>query len=571
VLIALLNLANPIINKQIVDLIEDNVKHNNGNFSKLIYLLVLIIIFDVVITVFTNVAGYLGDRLGQKLNTFLSSKFYNHILALELQYFDNNLSGGLMNKLQRGIENITNFINQMLNSFLPFFLTAFFTVIYMGFYSWEIAVLLALLFPLYIVISERSSKAWIAKQGKINQIQDSAFGRVMESISSIRVVKSFVTERLEFGTFRKKRKEIEEIAKGQSYEWHKFDIYRRLILNIILFAIYAYVIYYTYSGRFSIAEMILLLQLVNQARFPLFAMSFILSQIQQAQAGSKDFFDVLSQKVQIQDKAAASDLSITKGDIIFEKVTFNYEKDKTVLTDISFKLKHGEKMAIVGESGGGKSTLANLLLRFYEPQNGDILIDKQSIFDVTQRSLHKNIAVVLQDSLLFSGTLKENISYGNPKASEEEIINAAKAANCHEFISNLPNGYDSQIGEKGVKLSGGQKQRLSIARAILKNAPILILDEATSALDSKAEKEVQAALNKLMEGRTTIIIAHRLSTIKNVDHILVLKNGQIVEEGSPEKLSKEDGIFAELLRLQSTAALPDHKKNKKLKEFDLHG
>jgi ATP-binding cassette, subfamily B, bacterial len=569
VVISLLNLANPIINKEIVDVIVNNVQNNSSNFTKLVYLLVLIVAFDVLITLITNITGYLGDRLGQKLNSFLTGKFYQHVLNLEIEFFDNEQSGKIMNKLQRGIDNIAQFISNMLNNFLPFFLTALFTVVFLAFYSWEIAVLLAILFPLYVLISERSSRTWIAQQGEVNQIQDSAFGRVLEAINSIRVVKSFVSEHLEFSSYKKKREQIEELAKKQSFGWHKFDIYRRLVLNIVLSGIYVYVIYHTYNGRYSIAEMILLLQLVQQARFPLFAMSFILGQIQQASAGSKDFFEVLDQKTKINDKAGATVLQNIEGSIAFTNVSFTYDQNKNVLNNISFALKRGEKLALVGESGGGKSTIANLLLRFYEPQSGAISIDGVNIQDVTQHSLHQNIGVVLQDSLLFSGTVMENIRYGQPAATDEAVIEAARAANAYDFISSFPNGFQSEIGEKGVKLSGGQKQRLSIARAILKDAPILVLDEATSALDSKAEQEVQKALNKLMEGRTTIIIAHRLATIKSVNHIIVLKDGAISEEGSPKELANQGGIYAELLRLQSTIQPSTEEEETRLKEFDI--
>jgi ATP-binding cassette, subfamily B, bacterial len=568
VLISLLNLANPIINKQIVDVIINNVQNGKGNFSLIAILLGLIIVSDVLITVFSNISGYLGDRLGHKLNTFLGGKFYEHVLDLEIGYFDNEPSGKVMGRLQRGIMNIVQFINQMLNNFLPFFLTAIFTVIYLAFYSWEIALLLALLFPLYIVISDKSSKAWREKQGAINTIQDSAYSRVLESINSIRVVKSFVTGYLELTTFKKKREEIEALSKEQSKDYHVFDVYRRLILNVILFFIYSYVIYFTYNGRYSISEMILLLQLVTQARFPLFAMSFILGQIQEAQAGSKDFFETLQREVQIKDAENAKELKNVDGDIKFEDVSFEYDSEKKVLEHISFTLKPGEKLALVGESGGGKSTIANLIMRFYEPGNGKILIENQDIQNVTQKSLHQNIAVVLQDSLLFSGTLAENIRYGRPDATDEEVFAAAKAANCDEFISRFQKKYDTEIGERGVKLSGGQKQRLSIARAILKNSPILILDEATSALDSKAEQEVQKALNELMKNRTTIIIAHRLSTIRSVDHIIVLKDGNVAEEGKPTELAQRNGIYAELLKLQSTVA-ESETQEEKLKAFDL--
>ncbi len=568
IIISLLNLAGPLINKNIVDLIVDNIQTNTDHLEQIIWLLVLFVVVDLSITLLTSLSGYLGDILGQKLNTFLTSKFYKKVLSLEVAYFDNELSGKILNKLQRGIQNITVFINQMNNSFLPFFLTAFFTVIFLGFYSWEIAVLLTILFPIYILISDKSSRVWIARQNEINGIQDTAFGRVLESITSIRVVKSFLRQQTEYDTFLAHRYQIEGLTKTQSKDYYKFDFARRLLLNLILLAIYAYIIYNTYVGRFSISELILLIQLVNQARFPLFAMSFIISQIQQAQAGSKDFFEIINQEPQIKDKPNAGKLAVERGQIEFREVSFAYGEDKQVLKNINFTIQPGQKLAIIGESGEGKSTIANLLLRYYEPNGGQILIDEQDILEVQQKSLHQHIAVVLQDATLFSGTIRENISYGQPEASLEEIEQAAKAANAEGFIQKLPQGLETEIGEKGIKLSGGQKQRISIARAIVKDAPILILDEATSSLDSKAEQEVQKALDKLMENRTTIIIAHRLATIKNANHIIVLKEGKILEEGKPDKLYAQGGIYTELVNLQSLTA-DQRKENQTLKDFHL--
>ena len=233
---------------------------------------------------------------------------------------------------------------------------------------------------------------------------------------------------------------------------------------------------------------------------------------------------------------------------------------------VSFTVQPGTKVALVGESGEGKTTISNLLLRLYDPTNGDITIDGQNIAEVTQASLRENIAVVFQDPTLFSSTVQENIAYGRPRATQKEIVKAAKAANAWSFIQKLPKGLDTLVGERGMKLSGGQKQRIAIARAILKDAPILILDEATSSLDSKAEHEVQLALEQLMKGRTTIIIAHRLSTIADVDEIITLKNGRVDEIGTPAKLSKTDGIYAQLLQLQNRT---DESTKKKLKAYEI--
>jgi ATP-binding cassette subfamily B protein len=319
------------------------------------------------------------------------------------------------------------------------------------------------------------------------------------------------------------------------------------------------------------------MQLVQQARFPLFAMSFILGQIQQANAGSKDFLDILEKQIKIKDKEGAKDLKIINNKnkaqnlIEFRNVDFNYDYGKSVLKNINFSIRQNEKLALVGESGQGKSTVVNLLLRYYEPQKGIIRISGQDISDVRLKSLHEKIAVVFQESLLFSGTILENIKYGKPKATMEEIAEVAKAANAHEFIEELPDKYNSIIGERGVKLSGGQKQRIAIARAMLKDAPIIILDEATSSLDSRSEIQVQQGLDRLMKNRTSIIIAHRLSTIADADNILVIAKGTVAQYGEASELIKEKkGLYYQLVTLQQkllTATPQD--RDEALKKFDL--
>ncbi|MEP7103589.1 MAG: ABC transporter ATP-binding protein [Candidatus Dojkabacteria bacterium] len=310
---SLLNLVTPVLSGSIVDSIVNNIKTGSGDFSYITVLLGLMISSDIIITLFSNIAGHYGDILGQGLNTFLTSKFYRHVLDLQIEYFDNEVSGTIINKLERGIGNITEFINNMLNNFLPFFLTAIFTVILLGFYSIEIALLLALLFPIYVIISERSSKAWIAKQDGINKIQDTLQGRIFESISSIRVVKSFLRQDLEYSKYNGFRRDVEKQARAQSKEWHMFDVLRGAILNVILFGIFAYIVYFTFTGRYTVGQMTLLLALVNQARWPLFAMSYILGQIQRAQAGSKDFFEVLNEPIKIKDKKDAKVLNKANG------------------------------------------------------------------------------------------------------------------------------------------------------------------------------------------------------------------------------------------------------------------
>lgn len=578
---SLLSLVSPLLFKRIVDVIVAHFSGQPQNIQIIFWLLGAIIVSDVIGTTLTAYGQWIGDILGEKLQTHLSSSFYKHVLSLHIGYFDNEITGKITNKMTRGIQSITDFIGNMLNNFLPFFLTAFVTIVLLAFYSPIIALLLASLFPLYILISHRSTIMWGEFSSKENAIKDTAQGRVYESLVGIRVVKSFTGAAQELLSFVEARHDVQKLAKEKTRIWHGYDFARRLMLNVILFGIISYIVYWTFNGRYTIGEMTLLIQLVNQARFPLFAMSFILGQIQQASSGSKDFFEVLNTKTQITDKPNAGELRVkAKGEranekiIEFDDVSFGYE-EKNVLHNISFHIQEGNKLALVGESGQGKSTIVNLLLRFYEPKSGVIKINDQDINEVTEDSLHKNIAVVFQESLLFSGTIVDNIRYGRPEATLDEVKTAAKAANAHEFIEKLDNGYESVTGERGVKLSGGQKQRIAIARAMLTNAPIIILDEATSALDSKSELEVQKGLERLLHGRTSIIIAHRLSTIANADHILVLSGGKVAEQGtSAELLKKPDGLYRGLVELQSQllkAPGDKEKKSEKLKKFDLVG
>lgn len=573
VVLSLLSLLNPLLSKQVVDLIVLQLQGSPQPLELFVNVLALIIITDIAISVLTAIGQWIGDILSVRLQTHLSYAFYDHLLNLDVGFYDNQITGQLVNKMYRGISSITDFIQNMLNNFLPFFLTAFVTIIILAHYSLLIAVLLAILFPIYILISHGSSQAWIQFENEKNGINDVSQGRAAESLGGIRVVKSFAAQVQELATFFTARKRIEQLAITQSRGWHIYDFYRRLALNIILFGIFTYIVYWTFQGRYTLGEMTLVLQLVNQARFPLFAMSFILGQIQQASSGSKEFFAIINTKSTIADILHATELTITKPSIEFSQVSFAYDSAKQVLHNISFTIQPGHKMALVGESGQGKSTLVNLLLRFYSPQSGSIQISGQDIAQVTQNSLRQNIAVVFQESLLFSGSILENIRYSRPTASQEEVVAVAKAANAHDFITELPQGYDSLVGERGVKLSGGQKQRIAIARAMLKDSPIVVLDEATSSLDSKSEVLVQQGLDRLLNNRTSIIIAHRLSTLATADHILVISGGKVAEYGTPKQLlAKKKGLYAQLVSLQQELLKsPSEDRSAKLKEFDLVG
>ncbi len=567
ILISLLRQATPFFLKFIVDGL---VKMNKGTHvaaNYFVFWVVLILVVGLIETVFDNYSGYLGDQLGAKLKTLLSQRYYDHILSLPMEYFDNEITGRITSRLDRSIVTVSELIQAFTNNFLTFFLTAAITIAILAYYSPPVAILLLALFPLYMWLTTLSSRAWQKKQEGINADTDFAQGRFVEAVGQVRVVKSFVQEVVESRIFAGKRRSIEKQTAVQSAEWHRYDVIRRVGLSIVFFAIYGFIVYQAYKQQITLGTMTLMLQLVTQAQFPLFASSFIIDQIQRAKAGSRDYFKVMEQEAAIKDAPGAKPLRVKQGGITYNHIDFAYGGGKKVLKDVGFQVKPGQKVALVGESGEGKTTVSNLLLRFYEPSDGQILIDGQDVMKVTQASLRSQIGVVFQDPALFSGSVKENIGYGQTKVNEKDLMAAAKAANAYDFIKKLPQGFDTEIGERGVKLSGGQKQRIAIARAILKNPPILVLDEATSSLDSKAEREVQDALERLMKGRTTMIIAHRLSTIQNVDLIIGIRNGEVAEMGSPEELAElEGGIYAELLALQTA---PLRQRKALLKQYEL--
>jgi ATP-binding cassette subfamily B protein len=327
---------------------------------------------------------------------------------------------------------------------------------------------------------------------------------------------------------------------------------RRVILNTIFFGVFIYIFIETAHGKYSIGTAVLLIQYAMLIRIPVFTISFLVDATQRAISNTQDYFEAMDVQPDVADQTGAKKLRVSEGQITFDHVRFGYDAKIPVLRDVDFTVMPNTKIALVGESGQGKTTLTNLLLRLYDVDDGQIRIDNQNVADITQASLRRQIGVVFQEPALFSGTIRENISYAHPSADEKDIIKAAKAANAHEFVSKLEHGYDTEIGESGLKLSGGQKQRIAIARALLKDAPILILDEATSSLDSKSERMVQEALERLMQGRTTLIIAHRLSTIQHVDQIIVIKDGEVAETGTPAELESRGGIYAELLKLQGS-------------------
>jgi ATP-binding cassette subfamily B protein len=564
ILVAIVGLMIPLLSGRAIDAIKIGAQ---GNVTKVVWLAIGIFLLDVTSTFLSNIGGYLGDQMSSRLSKILSTNYYEHLLSLPQSYFDTELSGKIINRLNRSIGQITNFMQMWSNNFLQFIFSTIFALGIIAYFSWPIALLLFSLYPIYIFMTIKTSGQWQKYQAKVNHNLDVANGRFAESIGQIKVVKSFIQEEHELGFFKKYYNNVVKIVQPQSQLWHKRDVQRRLVLNVIFLGVYLLIFVQAVNGHFSPGQAVALILYAMQIRIPIFTISFLVENTQKAVADSKDYFKVMNLEPAISDQPNAKKLKVSKGTIEFDHVSFAYD-NTPVINDISLTIKPDTKVALVGESGEGKTTLTNLLLRLYEPQNGTIFIDSQDINQVSQQSLRQNIGVVFQEPALFSGTIFENIAYANPSATKAQVIAAARAANADEFIAKLDKGYEAEIGERGLKLSGGQKQRIAIARALLKDAPILVLDEATSSLDSKSESMVQEALQHLMKGRTTIIIAHRLSTIQNVDQIITLQGGQVSEVGSPQDLAKSGGIYDQLLKLQ--LGHTDANK-KKLKEFEIAG
>lgn len=560
---SLLGQVYPLISKAIVDEITKNVRTGDGEVNTLFLLIGLGFGINVLSALLSSASERLGDHFSAELQRYLTEKFYQKVLFLPQAYFDSEISGKIVNQLSRGINSIKGFVNTATNFILPTILQTVFTIAILLYYNLPTAIFVTLLFPLYISISYVSAKKWGKEETKKNRIEDITRGRIQEVISNIKVVKSFNNEKREYEFVSEHIDESNKIYAKQSSTFHLYDFLRNFGLNIVILGVNVVVFYSAFQGNLSIGEMVLIIQLVTQVRRPLFAMSFILTQIQNTESGSKEFFEILDLREQglLEDKIETKRLE--NPSIRFENVSFRYGDSDEVLDHLSFHLHPKEKIALVGHSGAGKTTIINLILKFYEPTAGKILLNNKEYSKLDPRYIRNNIALVFQDNELFSSTIRENVAYGID-ADDDSIIEALKKANAYGFVKKMKDGLDTRVGERGIKLSGGQKQRIQIARAILNNPPILILDEATSNLDSRSEALVQDALENLMKDRLVIIIAHRLSTIQDVDRILVISKGKVLDEGSPQELSQKEGIYSDLLKYQVEG-------NKKLlKNFDIH-
>lgn len=534
------NLLYPIMTRNIMDDIIPNKKID----LLFIFAAILIVIF-IAKAGFNYFMQYWGHVVGVRMQADMRSVVFRHLQKLPNKYFDENKSGVTMSRIVNDLMDITELAHhgpEDLFISLVTILGSF--VILMGIDIPLTLIIFAVLpFAVWFVArkKDKMGNAFMKARVKVGEVN----ATLENSIAGMKVTKSFCTEDEELEKFDK----INNIFKDAREESYKAmaEYFSGMNFFMDLLEWIAMILggYYTYVGRITIGDFAAYILYVKMFIEPMKKLVNFTEQYQNGMTGFKRFKEIMDEEIQEEAKNP-KELKNVKGNIEIENASFTYEDENEVISDLSLSIEAGKTIALVGPSGGGKTTLCSLIPRFYELDSGDIKIDGNSIKDVSLKSLRKNIGVVQQDVFLFTGTIRDNIICGNPEATEEEMIEAAKKARIHDFIMTLPEKYDTYIGERGVKLSGGQKQRISISRIFLKNPPIIILDEATSALDNVTEREIQASLEELSKDRTNIVVAHRLSTIKNADEIIVITNGKISERGTHDELIKAGGIYATL-------------------------
>lgn len=485
-----------------------------------------------------------GHIMGARMERDMRKDLFDHYEQLSFSYYDKNNTGQMMSKLVSDLFDVSEFAHHGPENLFISVVKIVGSFVFLFLIQWKLALILVCVVIVMILFSMKQNKKMQAtfydNRKKIGDIN----ATLQDSLSGIRIVQAFANERIEREKFHHGNEAFLESKKNNYRAMGTFQsgntFFQGLMYLITLVAGGCFVAF----GQMSAGDLAMYALYIGIFISPIQILVELTEMMQKGLSGFKRFLEVVETDIEIQDSPDAEPIKNPKGDITYNNVSFSYEKHDTVLNEISFTIKAGKSIALVGPSGGGKTTICSLLPRFYDVTGGSITIGEQDIRSMTLESLRKAIGIVQQDVYLFGGTIRENIAYGKPDATDEEIIRAAKQANIHDFIMSLPDGYDSFTGERGTRLSGGQKQRISIARVFLKNPPILILDEATSALDNESERYIQKSLDDLAKNRTTITIAHRLSTIKNADEILVIDDQGIKERGNHESLLALNGIYA---------------------------
>ncbi len=524
----------------------------NQNLQLLIVWAIVLAAIYALKCVLTFIVGYWGHVLGVHIQGDMRRDLFRHIETLPFSFFDENQTGNIMSRIVNDLFEVSELAHHAPEDLFNSFISIIGALVMLGVINPWLSLIVLLYVPFMVLFAAKArrnmSKAFDESRKKVAILN----AEIEASVSGVRITKAYNAARREAekfddvnGQFKQARRQAYRAMGGFHAGMTGFNDFLYLLALVsggLLF----------YFGVIDAPDFTAFILYITMLLTPIRTIVNLFEQIQDGMTGFNRFCSIMDTPAEYEPQNPVH--SPLDGDIIFENVSFGYgekgEKGAEVLKNVSFTVKKGQTVALVGASGGGKTTICNLLPRFYRCREGEIRIGGTNIEDVTTSALRDKIAVVAQDVFLFSGSVRDNIAYGSPDKTEEELITAAKRANIHDYVMTLPDGYDTEVGERGVKLSGGQKQRISIARAFLKNPPILILDEATSALDNMTEMQVQASLAELAEGRTTIVVAHRLSTVKNADVILVITDGAIEEQGTHEELVEKGGVYAELYRYQ---------------------
>lgn len=546
VIVAILELFFPVAVQWFIDELLPG-----DDWGLIVTVSVLLLLVYILSTLLQYVVTYLGHKLGVNIETDMRQELFYHVQKQSFRFFDNTKTGHIMSRITNDLFDIGELAHHGPEDFFIAAMTFFGAFIIMFNINLELALIILFSVPVLIFLiafsNIKMNKAWKKMYEDIAEVN----ARVEDAVSGVRVVQSFTNEKFEMDRFTKDNYSFRK-AKVGAYKVMAFvnsNIY--MTMRLITLIVLVVGTWFTFNDRMQMGELVFFVLMVNVLTNPIQKISALLELYPKGMAGFKRFTELLDVEPDVQNLPDAKPVDTLKGNIDFNQVTFVYDKtQKPVLHDLSFQIHVGETVAFVGPSGAGKTTISSLIPRFYDVEKGSITIDGIDVRNMTKESLRSQIGIVQQDVFLFTGTMRENIAYGKLDATDEEIKHAARQAHMEEFINELPDGYETQVGERGLKLSGGQKQRIAIARMFLKNPPILILDEATSALDTETEKIIQKALTELSKDRTTIVIAHRLATIKNADRIMVVTKEGIEEEGTHEELLTQDGIFANLHRVQ---------------------
>ncbi|MBY8912383.1 ABC transporter ATP-binding protein/permease [Bacillus sp. YC2] len=494
---------------------------------------------------------YLGDMFGIRSVYQLRNGLYGKLQRLSFSYYDNAKTGDLMSRLTADVEGLRFFLSYGLAEFIRFILLVSVSLSVMFYYSVSLTIVTIAVLPFLAAAVYRFDKKVHPAFRSVRTSFASLNTKVQENISGIHTVKSLSREDFQISGFNKANQEYRSTFLKTSSIWSAYFPLMELIGNISIVALLSYGGYLVMQNQLNPGELVAFFSLVNYMMWPIMNLGFVINMFSQAKASGERLLDILDQEEEMKDQPGAAVIEGVKGTVQFSGVSFSYgTESKQALSSVSFEAGRGKVIGLLGPTGSGKSTITQLLSRFYEPSGGVIFLDGKPLSEYSLQSLRSRIGVVFQESFLFSSTIRSNISYGNPEAAMEDVIEAAEKAQAHDFIMELPDGYDTMLGERGLGLSGGQKQRIAIARAICLQPDILLLDDATSAVDMETEQNIQAGLKEVMKNRITFIIAHRISSLKHADEILVIQDGAVTERGTHEELLGKSGYYKKIHDIQ---------------------